>query len=99
MKKKAADHGGNIKKARGRRLSALLDVPLDMVADVPRMTLNDNRELAIENYKSIECYEPSEIRLRSKDYRITILGCGLQIIAITDEEMLINGEIQSLSLC
>ncbi len=80
------------------RLSGLLDVPFDMVADVPRIMLSDNQELTVENYKSIEGYEPEEIRLHSKHYRITITGKNLQIIAITDEEILVRGTITGLAL-
>ncbi len=79
-------------------LSGLLDVPLDMVADVPCITIRDNREMTIENYKSIEAYEPEEIRLQSKAYRITISGKKLQIIAITDEEILIRGLICGITM-
>ena len=93
MKKKKKE-----KTAPMARLSALLDVPLDMVADVPRITGNDNRELCVENYKSIEVYEPQEIRLRSKNYHIGICGRNLQIVAITDEEILIRGIICGLTL-
>lgn len=92
MKKNNPTH-----KKKAPQLSKLLDIPLDMVADVPRMTLNDNRELTVENYKSIESYEPEEIRLRNKSYLITIRGKDLRIIAITDEEILISGLIGSLS--
>lgn len=75
------------------KISGILDVPLDMVADVPRITIDDNREMTVENYRSIEGYEPEEIRLRSKHYRIIISGKNLQIVAITDEEILIRGKI------
>ncbi len=84
------------KKSAGQRLSGLLDVPLDMVADVPRLTMSDNRELCVENYKSIEGYEPEEIRLRCKAYRLVIVGRGLSIVAITDEEMMIRGAILNI---
>ncbi len=86
------------KKTKRERLSQMLDVPLDVVADVPRFTLNDNRELSIENYKSIEGYEKTEILLRCKQYQIRIQGENLEIIAITDEEIVIHGIISSLSL-
>ncbi|MBQ2695872.1 MAG: sporulation protein [Clostridia bacterium] len=85
-------------KTVAARLSGFLDIPLDMVADVPRVTLSDNRELTVENYKSIEAYEPEEIRLRSKNYRITISGNSLQIVAITDDEILIHGIISGVML-
>ncbi len=80
------------------RLSGLIDIPLDMVADVPRMTLSDNRELTIENYKSIESYAPEEICIQSKNYQIRIAGSNLQIVAITDEEILVRGMIHGLGL-
>lgn len=91
-----------MKKKRERniagKISGLLEVPLDIVADVPRITINDNRELTVENYKSIEGYEPEEIRLRSKNYRIIIKGRLLQIVAITDEEILIKGTVSGVML-
>lgn len=80
------------------KISGLLEVPLDIVADVPRITINDNRELTVENYKSIESYEPEEIRLRSKSYRIDIHGRALQIVAITDEEILVKGIVSGVML-
>ena len=89
------------KKKRGgtaERLSKILEVPLDTVANVPRVTLNDNRELTVENYKSIETYEPEEIRLRSREYGIIISGRGLQIVAITDDEILVRGCIGGVIL-
>lgn len=98
MRKKAAKSADTAKPTKKERLSAALDLPLDMVADVPHFTLNDNRELSIENYKSIEGYEPTEITLRSKNYRICITGHNLQIIAITDDEILIRGTIRALAL-
>ncbi len=98
MKKTRGAKRAENKKSRSQRLSTLLEIPLDMVADVPRITLNDNRELSVENYKSIEGYEPSEIILRSKNYRIVITGKSLQIIAITDDEILIQGTVFGLSL-
>lgn len=86
------------KKNRAQRIAGLLDIPLDMVADVPRFIMNDNKELTIENYKYIEGYEPEEIRLRSNQHRIIISGKNLQIVAITDEEILIQGTINGLSI-
>lgn len=85
-------------KNMAARLSGFLDIPLDMIADVPRITINDNRELTVENYKSIEGYESEEIRLRSKNYRISISGKDMQIVAITDDEILIHGTISGVML-
>jgi len=80
------------------KVSRLLDVPLDMVADVPRIILYDNSELTIENYKAVESYTSENIELRCTQYRIVVKGNHLSIIAITDEEILIQGHILNVSL-
>ncbi|MBE7034882.1 MAG: sporulation protein YqfC [Ruminococcaceae bacterium] len=97
MKKRMGKRAVSARKSKKEQLSGLLDIPLDMVADVPHITMNDNRELSIENYKSIEVYEPVRICLRCKTYCIVITGNRLEINAITDEEILIHGDINSLS--
>ncbi len=80
-----------------QKMAHFLDVPLDMVSNVPRFTLNDNCDLSIENYKAVESYELKEIRLRGMRYKITVTGCDLHITAITDEEILIRGTITGIS--
>ncbi len=91
MRKKEA------KKSKKIGLSDLLDMPLDVVADVSRTIITDRTELWVENYKSIERYAPEEISLVQKDYRMSITGRGLEIISMTDEEILIRGTILQVS--
>ena len=98
MRKSSPKKAETSKKTKKERLSEALELPLDMLEDVPHFSLNDNRELTVENFKSIEGYEPSEILLMSKDYPIYICGENLSIIAITDEEILIRGHIFSMHL-
>lgn len=86
------------KGAAGEKLSRFLDVPLDTILDVPRITLTDSRELSVENYKSLEGFGPDAILLRSKEYMIRVLGQNLEIVAITDDEILVRGSIHSVEL-
>lgn len=80
------------------KISRFLDVPLDMIADVPRIILYDNCQLTIENYKAVESYTTENIELRCTQYKILIEGKNLSIISITDEEILIQGHILNVSL-
>jgi len=79
-------------------ISQLLDVSLDMVADVPRMILTNNSELTVENYKSIEEYSPEEICLKCTNFRIVVTGQNLTVLTITDEEIYIKGIIGQVAM-
>ena len=92
MRKKRTERK-NVKE----RLNDVLDLPSDMLLDIPRMTMNDNRELQIENYRSVLEYEDGQIKLNSKNYIIKINGKKLEIVSITDEEIFIRGVITGIS--
>lgn len=92
MRKKRTERK-NVKE----RLNDVLDLPSDMLLDIPRMTMNDNRELQIENYRSVLEYEDGQIKLNSKNYIIKINGKKLEIVSITDDEIFIRGVITSIS--
>ncbi len=92
MRKKRTERK-NVKE----RLNDVLDLPSDMLLDIPRMTMNDNRELQIENYRSVLEYEDGQIKLNSKNYIIKINGKKLEIVSITDDEIFIRGVITGIS--
>lgn len=75
------------------KMGQILDMPLDMIKDYSRMTLIGNESVLIENYKGIIEYEDDVIRLSNK---ICILGFKLFIDEITDDEILITGDIKSI---
>lgn len=87
----------NERKTIKQKLSKTLEIPKDLLSDIPRFTLNDNNELRIENYKGIISYDFGEIKLGAKKYTIKVLGENLKINAITDEDILITGKIHMLS--
>lgn len=80
-----------------QRISNTLELPADILEDIPRITMCDNREASIENYKGILEYDDGLIRLNAKSYIIKICGRGLCIYSITDEEIGIRGTIQSIT--
>ena len=84
------------KKIR-EHLSDTLAIPEDILLDLPRITSGGNRELEIENYKTVLEYLDSSIQLNCKDYVIKICGKKLEITSITDESVCIRGVISSIS--
>ena len=80
------------KKVR-EKMGQILDMPLDMIKDYSRMTVIGNESILIENYKGIIEYEDSIIRLSNN---ICIFGNKLFIEEITDDEILITGDIKNI---
>lgn len=85
------------KEKRGKvvreKMGQILDMPLDMIKDYSRMTVIGNESILIENYKGIMEYEDEVIRLSNN---ISILGNKLFIEEITDDEILITGEVKGI---
>lgn len=89
------------RKARRRnipkKIAKTLDIPEDILFDVPRIIMTSNNDIRIENYKSILEYECDKITLSAKDYFIELLGKDLNITIITDDEISISGTILSIN--
>ena len=79
-----------------KKIAKTLDIPEDVMLGTPRLTMMSNRELRIENHKSILEYETDKITLCTKDMLIAISGDKLDIGVICDDEILVTGEILSL---
>ncbi len=79
-----------------KKIAKTLDIPEDVMLGSLRLTMMSNRELRIENYKSILEYETDKITLNTKDMLIAIGGEKLDIGVICDDEILVTGEISSL---
>lgn len=84
------------KKPIIKSLIGKFDVPEDVLFDIPRITLYDNTELRIENYKAILEYEENGIKLACKEKCILITGSKLDITIITDDEISVKGNIKCI---
>lgn len=77
-------------------LSDILELPKDIMLDLPRITMIGNLQLYIENHKGIIEYNKQRIRINTKDGIIRIIGKNLVIKTIVTEEILITGEIDQV---
>lgn len=85
------------KRSIPQKIAKTLDIPEDILFDIPRITMMSNTELRIENYKSILEYEADKITLLTKNMIIEIYGDGLNITIITDDEISICGTITAVN--
>jgi len=77
-------------------ISDALEIPKDIMLDLPRITFIGNLQVAIENHKGIIEYSNENIRVKMKDGIIKITGVDLIIKTIISEEIIISGKIASI---
>ncbi len=77
----------------GAKLAEFLELPLDTVADLPKMVVSGNGQLIIENHRGIIEYERSVIRVGTKLGEIKVTGSELALVSAFKEELVIAGKI------
>jgi len=82
----------NIKES----ISETLQLPKEIILDVPRITIVGEKDLYIENHKGILQYSKEMIRVKGKNNIIKIQGENLLIKIIMPEEIVINGKINAI---
>lgn len=80
-----------------RKIANHLEIPDDVLFGLPRISMSGNRELRLENYKTVLEYQDEQIRFACKNACITVTGTSLSITVITDDEVSISGQILSVS--
>lgn len=80
-----------------KKLANLLEIPDDIVLDLPRITLLGNMQLLIENHKGIIEYTSELVRIRLNRKELIISGIGLSLGNLQAEELIVEGEITGLS--
>lgn len=80
-----------------KKLANLLEIPDDIVLDLPRITLLGNMQLLIENHKGIIEYTSERVRIRLNRKELIISGIGLSLGNLQAEELIVEGEITGLS--
>lgn len=78
------------------RASRLFDLPADALADVPRVEVVGDGELRMGPHRGILAYGPEEIHISGGSLVVLVRGSGLELRAMTPEELLITGEIQAV---
>lgn len=78
------------------RLTEMLELPKEIVLNMPKLTMLGNGDLIIENYKGIVFYDKDVIRINTTSGIIKVNGIDIFIKEITTENIMIYGNILSL---
>lgn len=74
----------------------VFDLPGEVLAGLPKLTMVGNGRLHIETHKGVLEYDSSLIVVNGGRLILKIRGEGLEIAAMSAEEMLIRGHIVSI---
>ena len=78
------------------RINRFLEIPRKVVTGVPKVTITGFDEILIENYKNILEYQDILIKINTFEGAITIYGFNLKLEQMTDEDIKVNGKIDSI---
>ncbi len=88
--------------ARGRKkswresLADLLEMPREIVLNLPRLTLIGNLQCYVENHRGVIEYTGETVRIAVSGGELIVRGSGLTIRYFGNEEIAVDGEIAGL---
>lgn len=80
------------------RVSKFLEIPREVICDVPKITITGFDEVLIENFKGILEYEDFFARISTSIGNININGFNLKLNQMTDDDILVTGKIENVDL-
>lgn len=83
-----------MKAKRGlQKIAQILELPDDLIMDLPRITMLGNKQLLIENHRGIVEYTPEFIKVNLSYGTITIVGEEMFLGNLQIEQILIEGKV------
>ncbi|MBU8690022.1 sporulation protein YqfC [Priestia megaterium] len=79
-----------------RWVTKTMELPADVLMDLPRITLVGQIHIYIENHKGLLAFSDTEIRVLLKQGQMLIRGEGLVIKVILPEELVLEGKINQV---
>lgn len=80
----------------GRTLAGLMEIPRDLVLEVPRITMVGREELYLENHKGIIEYGQHKLKINLNRGYLELYGEDLRIAALRADDMVITGRVSGL---
>ena len=77
-------------------LAQRLDIPQDIILDLPRLTMLGNKQVLIENHKGIIEYTAALVRIKLSQGVILIHGEHLLLGNLQAEQILVEGLIREI---
>ncbi len=83
-------------RKKARRLDEILEIPVELSTDNPKLTIVGFERILIENYRGILEYQEYFVRINTYIGIININGFNLQLEEMTTDDLLVTGKIDSI---
>ncbi|MFF2456651.1 sporulation protein YqfC [Peribacillus simplex] len=77
-------------------MTKTMDLPQDVMMDLPRITMIGQLHIYIENHRGLLAFSDSEVRLMLKNGQLLIKGNAFVIKTILPEEIMLEGKIDKV---
>jgi sporulation protein YqfC len=78
------------------KITHFLDLPQEIIYNLPKVTLIGNLQVLIENHRGIIEYSTGKVRVSVNTGEIEVVGKELVICNITRDEICLDGDISGL---
>lgn len=79
-----------------QKLAGSLEIPKDVILDLPRITILGDLQVMIENHRGVIQYSPEQVVVGMSKGRIDITGTDLVIGVIHEEEITVTGLLTAI---
>lgn len=73
-----------------------LGIPLEIAMDIPKIIIEGNQKITIENHKGLAAFDEKYIKVNSKLGSIIIMGEKFQVLFIGGNTLTIGGILKSI---
>ncbi|MBR6400457.1 MAG: sporulation protein YqfC [Firmicutes bacterium] len=73
-----------------------LDIPKEVLMNIPVITVSGKDEMTIENFKDIRDFSEEHITINTKISKVKLTGTGLEISYLTKETLTVKGCFKTL---
>lgn len=91
-----APSAGRVLGRLRQRLADVLDLPKDVVLDLPRVIAVGHLQVIVQNQRGLVEYTPERVVLGLASGRLVVRGEELRIGAVTAEEVTITGQVRAI---
>ena len=77
-------------------VAELFDLPADVIAGLPHLEMIGGRQLFLEQHKGLLAYSDTAIDINTGTLVVRVRGTGLQLLAMTAEELRVGGTIEAV---
>lgn len=80
-----------------RQFSEAMELPGDVILDLPKIIIIGDIQLFIENHRGIIEYTPERVRVSVGEGEVAVSGENLMLRNILPDELCVEGKVRSLN--